>query len=311
MFKLSKYLLGFPPLKILLNYTKRIVIPGFDGLPLYDVGSFFIRGIQKGSLTTRASSLSFNFFIALFPSIIFLFTLIPYVPIAGFQGTLLGLIRDFLPKNAYIATKTTIEDIVKHQRGGLLSFGFLLALYFSTNGVNAMMDSFNKTYHYVETRSPFKQRLVSIMVTVILSLLLLLAITLIIFSESALIYVVKIGLLRNQVTYYMLSGGKWVIIISLLFLNFSFLYYFAPARKKRFRFISAGSTLATFLSLATSLGFAYFVNNFGKYNKVYGSIGTLMVILLWIYFNSVILLVGFELNASIDNAKRDGRQTSS
>lgn len=295
----------FKPFAFLIQQTRKVVLPGFDGLPLYDVASFFFRGIHKGALTTRASSLSFNFFLALFPSVIFLFTLIPYVPIHHFQDHLLGIIQDILPKTAYKATQTTIEDIIKHKRGGLFSVGFLFALYFSTNGIHAMMESFNKTYHEIETRFPWKQRLISIMLTILLSFLLFTAIALLIGSESTLRYFVKIGLLKSKITYFMISSGKWIIIIAFFLCAISFLYYFGPAKRKRFRFISAGSTLATMLSLAMSLGFAYFVNNFGRYNKLYGSIGTLVVILLWIYFNSIVLLIGFELNASIDNAKKD------
>lgn len=271
-------------------------------MPLYDVSNFFFKGIQKGALTTRASSLSFNFFLALFPSIIYLFTLIPYISfIPHFQDHLLALIQDILPKSAYKATKVTIEDIIRHKRGGLFSFGFLFAMYFSTSGINAMMESFNKTYHTIETRSPFKQRLVSLMLTILLTFLLVTAITLLIGTETVLHYFVKFGLLKNKMALPFIYIGKWLIIAAFFFFAISFLYYFGPAKKKRYHFISAGSILATFLAILTSIGFAYFINNFGRYNKLYGSIGTLIVILLWIYFNSIILLIGFELNASIDN----------
>jgi membrane protein len=288
----------------LLDTSKKLVLPGFNDLPVYNVATFFVKGITKGDITSRASSLSFNFFLALFPGIIFLFTLIPYVPINNFQDQLLNMIKDVMPRNAYQATRETIEDIIKHQRGGLLSIGFITALYFSTNGIHAIIGAFNKTYHAIETRSGFKQRLVSIMLTMILFSLLLIAIAIIIFGEISIHYFTEKGLLENIFTFYLILAAKWITILVLLIFAFSILYYFGPAKKGKWRFISPGSLLATILSILTSLGFNYFVNNFGQYNKLYGSIGTLIVVLLWIYFNSIILLIGFELNASIDHAKR-------
>ena len=303
--KIYNIILHWKPVVTAIELSKKIVLPGFDGLPLYDVVTFFIKGIQKGSLTTRASSLAFNFFLAIFPGIIFLFSLIPYIPIDNFQDQLLSLMEDMLPYNAFQAMKDTIEDILMHQRGGLLSFGFILTFYFATNGVNAMINAFNSSYYSVETRSPLMQRLVSFVLVFILTFLVLFSIALIVFSGLALDYLVDKGILQDTFTIYLLLIGKWLIIIGLFFFTFSFLYYYGPSRKSKFRFISPGSTLATILSIITSLGFAYYVNNFGQYNKLYGSIGTIVVVLLWLYFNSIILLVGFELNASIRNAKKE------
>ena len=303
--KIYNIILHWKPVVAAIELSKKIVLPGFDGLPLYDVVTFFIKGIQKGSLTTRASSLAFNFFLAIFPGIIFLFSLIPYIPIDNFQDQLLSLMEDMLPYNAFQAMKDTIEDILMHQRGGLLSFGFILTFYFATNGVNAMINAFNSSYYSVETRSPLMQRLVSFVLVFILTFLVLFAIALIVFSGLALDYLVSKGILQDTFTIYLLLIGKWLIIVGLFFFTFSFLYYYGPSRKSKFRFISPGSTLATILSIITSLGFAYYVNNFGQYNKLYGSIGTIVVVLLWLYFNSIILLVGFELNASIRNAKKE------
>jgi membrane protein len=241
---------------------------------------------------------------ALFPSIIFLFSLIPFVPIPNFQDELLELIKNVLPNDAYLAAKSTIIDIVKHQHSSLLSFGFLLALYFTTNGFMALMKGFNSSYHVSEKRSPIKQRMVALVLTFIMSFLLIIATLLIIFSEIIIKYFSNQGLLKSKTQVFLLLSGKWIIVLAVFFLAISFLYYYGPSVKKRWRFISAGSSFATSLSLITSIGFAYFVNNFGQYNTIYGSIGTLIVIMLWIHFNSFILLLGFELNASIDNAKK-------
>jgi membrane protein len=302
--KLLRAVVYSSPVRSFVASTKNVALPGFDHLPVYDVADFFFTGIQRGSIKTRAQSLAFSFFLALFPAIIFLFSLIPYVPVHSFQDQLLDLIRNLLPNNAYEATRSTIEDIIKHQRSGLLSIGFLLALYFTSNGFMALMKGFNSSYHVSEKRSPVKRRVAAIVLTLILSVLLILATVLIIFGEIAIRYLVEKHILKTKTQVWMLLLGKWVVVLALFFIAISFLYYYAPSVKKRWRFISAGSTLATVLTILTSIVFAYFVNNFGQYNKLYGSIGTLIVIMLWIYFNSLILLLGFELNASIDNAKK-------
>ena len=287
-----------------ITYTKRAALPGFDNMPIFSVAHFFFTGIKKGAIVTRAQALAFSFFLALFPAVIFLFSLIPYIPIKNFQNQLLELIESVLPSNAYEGARITIIDIVKIHHGGLLSFGFLSALYFTTNGFMTLMRGFNSSYHASETRTPFRQRIVAIVLTIILSVLVLIATTLIIFSSLATSKLVYHSILKSKTQIALVLIGKWVIVLALFFTAISFLYYYAPSVKKRWRFISAGSTFATLMSILVSTGFAYFVNNFGSYNKIYGSIGTLIVVMLWMYFNSLILILGFELNSSIDNAKK-------
>jgi membrane protein len=302
--KIAGYFKNNKSISSAVGLSKKIIIPGFDGLPLYDVVVFFIRGIKKSSLTTRASALAFNFFLAIFPALIFLFTLIPYIPIDNFQDQLLHLLGDILPQNAYDSVKQTTEDLVTRQRGGLLSFGFVLTIYFATNGFSSMINAFNQSYHIEETRTGLMQFVISLALVFIVTSLLFVAITLIIFSGITLDYLADIGVLKGSFQVFLLQLGKWLVVLALLFFSFSFIYYIGPSKKSKFRFISAGSTLATLLSIITSLGFAYYVNNFGQYNKLYGSIGTIIVILLWMQFNAFILLIGFELNAGIKNAKK-------
>jgi membrane protein len=306
--KLKKILkkLGIWKIITLIKYiSKKIVLPGFDGLPLYDVASFFFKGMMEGAITMRASSLAFKFFLALFPAVIFFFTLIPYIPVDGFQEILMGMIKQILPDKTFDITKTTIEDIIKHQHGGILSIGFIMTIYFSTNGVFSIIEAFNQTYHTFETRSEFKQRLISLLLVFIIALMVIIAIGLVISEQTLLKYLVHQGILKSHLIYNLIRIGNWVILLALCFFTISILYYMAPAKKVRFRFISAGSTLATLLIIITSLGFNFYINNFSKYNALYGSIGTLIIILMWFYFNSIILLIGFELNASISNAKKN------
>lgn len=289
------------PIKQILLLSKKLVIPGFNKLSLYEVAKFFFRGIWEGYIPSRASSLAFSFFLALFPAIIFLFTLIPYIPIDGFQDELFLLLKSVLPGDAYESAKTTIDDVIHHGRSGLLSFGFILAIFFSTNGISAMISEFNHTIHIKETRSYLHQRYVALVLTLILSLLLITAIVLIVFSQNFSEHLVEKGMFSQKIAD-IIGLSRWAILITLLFLGIAFLYYYAPSKKTRFRFFSAGATLSTILVVITSVGFSYYVANFAQYNKLYGSIGTLIVILLWIYFNSISLLLGFELNASITSA---------
>ncbi len=280
--------------------SKKIIIPGFEGLSLYIVTKFFFHGIRNGSINMRASSLAFSFFLALFPSIIFLFTLIPYIPIENFQDSLFNLMQSFLPKAAFEATEETIADIIKNPHGGLLSFGFISALYFSTNGFNAMMDAFNETYHVIEARTAVQQRLISLLMVIVSTVLISIAIGLIIISEVVLTRLIS----ADGMTYFLIQLGKYIILVGVCLCFISFNYFMGAKRKKGFRFLSPGSILATFLTILASVLFAFYVNNFGNYNKLYGSIGTLIVIMLWIYIVSLILLLGFDLNVSIQSAKK-------
>ena len=304
MLKLLKYFLRISPLKQIIEITKRLRLPGFDGLPLYDVLSFFFKRLNEGELQVRARSMAFSFLLALFPAVIFIFTLIPYIPIEQFQDRMLELIQTLLPGNTYEAARTTIEDIVKHQRGGLLSFGFFFALFVSADGVLALLKWFNKSYHGFEFRKPWKLRLMAIALTITLAIFVVFSITLIVISEVVYNYLSRPQQLYDHVMHLLiLQIGKWVILLSLCFAAISLLYYYGPSKDRKMKFISAGSSLATLLIVITSLGFNYFITHFGQYNKVYGSIGTLIIILIWLYINSLVMLVGYELNVAIRKAK--------
>ena len=288
----------------LISISKKIVLPGFDKLPLYDVAVFFLKGLWNGSITTRASSIAFNFFVALFPTIIFFFTLIPYIPIDGIQEAIMSTIKSALPSDIYKLVSNTIEEIVLRQHSGLLSFGFIFALYYASNGIRGLITGFNNTYHALETRSVFEQYLISLLLTVILSFVILFSSSFYIAGTSGLKYLVNQGILNNSLVYYLIKYGKWIFILVSLFFGISFIYYLAPIRKERFRFISAGSSLATILILITTWGFNFYINNFSKYNALYGSIGAFIVLLMWLYLNAIVFLIGFELNASIMKAGR-------
>ncbi|MBV2246899.1 MAG: YihY/virulence factor BrkB family protein [Lentimicrobium sp.] len=286
-------------------FSKRLTLPGFDGIPIFDVAVFFVKGIQKGSITNRAAAFSFNLFLAIFPAILFFFSLIPYIPVHNFQDSLLDLLQEFIPQQAYDAVEGTLFDIVKRPRGSLLSFGFIFAMYFATNSINSLIEAFNKSFHTVETRSAFKQRLISIGLVFLLSLLVIVAIILITIGPFILRWLEEHRFINDTFLIITINASKWVITIALLFFAFSFLFYLAPVRKQRFQFISAGSTVTTILFILTSVGFNFYVNNFSRYNSLYGSIGALIIFMLWIYINAIVILLGFELNVSIAAAGKN------
>ncbi len=288
----------------LFHILAKIKYPGEENISMLDIGTFFVVGLQKGDIQARARSISFDFFLAIFPTIIFFFTLIPYIPIDGIQDKILLLLQDVLPPYTFVAARSTIEDILNQPRGGLLSFGFIFALYVSTNGINSLLESFNKSYHGAEVRNAFKRRLVSLYLTLFLALIVIISIALLIIAEITTNYLEQNNLLNAGPRILLLNIGTFLILISMALIMISVLYYYGPSKKNKRPFISVGSVTATILLLSTTIAFNYFVANFSQYNKVYGSIGTLIIILIWINFNSLQLIIGFELNASIENALR-------
>ncbi|HVW96307.1 MAG TPA: YihY/virulence factor BrkB family protein [Mucilaginibacter sp.] len=300
-----RILLRFKFYQRFIKWSKAYILPGFHPLPLYDVAAFFAHEIQQRTLLNKASALSFNFMLAFFPATIFLFTLIPYVPVNDFQGQLLGLLETVLPYNAYMAFQATIEDIVKHQNGSLLSIGFFSALYFATNGITNLMQAFNRSSLIIEKRTWFKRRRIALGLTLVISIALLVAITIMTAGEAL------ISMLQSHIGekspfwIYLIILSRWAIIIAIFLFTISLLYRYGPANKQKWKFLSTGSVIATILAVFTSLGFTFYINHFASYNKLYGSIGTLIILMLWLYLNCLILLIGFELNASIEYSKRN------
>ncbi len=301
---LHRFLSRFKFYQYLLDLTKVIYLPGFRPLPLYTVAAFFFKEIQQDAFLNRASSLAYSFMLATFPMFIFLFTLIPYIPVNNFQEELLSIIATILPTNAYLALQSTIVDIVKHQNLSLLSVGFLSAMIFATNGVAKLMNAFNKSSLVEETRSYLKRRWIALMLTIFIALSLFVAILILIIGQ-AVIYSIQHHFFRSSIIWvWLILIARWIIVIALFFVTIATLYRYGPANKRRWKLVSPGSILATGLAVLTSMGFSFYINHFASYNKIYGSIGTLIVVMLWLYLNSLIILIGFELNASIDLSKR-------
>jgi membrane protein len=281
---------------------KRIVLPGFEGATLSNVFKFIVRGFRKGVLVTRASSIAFNLLLALLPASIFLFTLIPFIPIHNFQKEMIRLFESIMPSNAYSYLGSTIIEVVTKKSSGLLLFMFIATIIFSTNGIHALIHAFVVSAHNFQSRTWFEQRKISVVLLIIVVMMVSAAVFMVIFGKMAITRLVELHIVKKRLVFHLIMILKWIVIILLMLLAISFLYWLAPAKKSDFRFISPGSVLATVLFILTSLGFSVYVNNFGQYNKLYGSIGVLMVILMWLYLNSIALLVGFELNVSIKAA---------
>ena len=272
---------------------------------MYDLISHFKPGISQGSLSTRASSISFKFFLALFPAIIFIFTITPLIPLEGFYNNLMLALEELVPEQLFPFIENTISDIVSRRQAGLLSFGFLLALYFSSSSFIGLISSFNQSINIDETRSPLQQRVISILLVIISTILIIIAISIMILGQDTVQWLNEQGYIRTHVSYFFLPAIRWGILFALIYTTISMIYFIAPSRKAGFKFFSVGSLIATLCLVALAWGFGYFIKYFSAHNVLYGSIGTLLLLLLYIYYNATILLVGFELNASIHVARKN------
>lgn len=306
MNKLARYISGLRMTKWLLGKSKSLILPGFEGIPFYDVMAFFFKEVAKGQLTDRAASISFFFLLAIPPTCIFLFTLLPYIPLANIENTLYMLIASIAPnQNTFRIVRGVIYDFMHTQRTGLLSFAFLLAIFYSSTAVLGILRSFNKNHPSFKKRNMFQLRWMAIKLNSLLILLLMVSVCLLV-AESTLFDSLLAHLhIQGGMARFVIVLVRWLTIILLFFTVISMIYTLGPAINRRWKFISAGSTLATALIILSTLGFSYYVNNFSSYNRIYGSIGSIIVLMTWIYINSFVLLIGFELNASINMIRQE------
>lgn len=304
MTKFERIIITKTPVAFFLQKSKHWHLPGFEGVPLYDVLKFFRRQMKTIGLTERASAISYNFIMAIPPSFLFLFTLIPNLPFISKKSIkfqLHGLIVDVVPSKIHNAELIKfIDSFIDGTKIGLISFGLILAFYFASNAMMGIMRSFNKNYIGFEKRKGIHTRWAAIKLTALLFGLVLTCLVLLISQGFVLktVFGIKHAGIRT-VIYYV----RWLLIISMIFYSIAFIYKYAPAVQKRWRLLSPGAILAAALSILASIGFSYFVNNFGKYNVLYGSIGTIIVLMALIYINSLALLIGFELNVSIKSLR--------
>ena len=303
MNKLERTIVTKTPLGFLLRKCKKVYLPGFEGVPLYDVIIFFYKQIKTVGLTERASAIAYNFIMAIPPSFLFLFTLIPSLPFISKRSIKLqlhGIITDIIPLKVHNENLIKfVDSFIDSSKIGVISFGFILALYFASNAMMGIMRSFNKNYVGFAKRKGLHNRWMAIKLTALLFLVVLSSLILLI-TQGAVLKVIGIKSVTILNTIYYV---RWIFIVAMIFYSMAFIYKYAPAVHKRWKLVSPGTILATSLSILLSVGFSYFVNNFGRYNALYGSIGTIIVLMALIYINSLVLLIGFELNVSIKTLK--------
>jgi membrane protein len=283
------------------NQREKKSFPGFGGTSFMEVSNVFFGGIRKGSITTRASSIAFLIFLASLPSIIFFFSLIPFLPVLNFRRELLDIIRMLLPSNASESITNNI-DIILVKRKGIPIMGFAIAIYFAVNAMMGVIDALNSTIHAIETRKIIEKIRVAVVLVFVMFILIVASVTLVVLEKIFTQHLVSAGILHISLFRDLLIITRWLIIAALIFCGISSIYYLGPAKRNHWKFVSTGSWVATILTLLASFGFSFFVNHYAPFNKIYGSIGTIMAILIWMNFNSIALLLGFELNASISNA---------
>jgi membrane protein len=305
MIKLERKFYDSAFFRWIVERSKRITLPGFEGTPLNEVAAFFFGQVRKVGLTDRARSIAFSFLTAIPAGMIFICTLIPYLPVhQQIKRQLLLITRDITPtQNAYSLVSQFLEDFLEKPRVGLLSFGFVLALFYSSNAMIGIMHSFNKSLIYNRKRNALQTRWMAIKLTALVFCMVFGTVLMLVTQAELLRSVLKELHITNHSARWLFRTLRWVIIVPLFYFAIAFIYKYGPAVHKRWKLFSPGTFLATMLTILTIAVFSYWVNRFGNYNKVYGSIGTVMILMLLIYFNSLVLLIGYELNVSIHHLK--------
>ncbi|MBT8274176.1 MAG: YihY/virulence factor BrkB family protein [Bacteroidia bacterium] len=290
-----------PVVNWLIRFLKQIKLPGFEGLSIYDLLEMYVIGIVQGALTTRASAIAFNFFTAIFPFLLFVIIIIPYIPFDNFQTDFLIFLDSFLPpQTSEFFNENIFENISKNNKGGLLSTIFLLSLLLMANGVSAVFSGFEHSYHDQLTRNVFKQYLYAFGVAIILALLVVITVGVLGYFE---IYVVQnlrdFGYIDSDQEQTGLVLAKFAFYVIMVYVGTATLYFFGTKEGRHSKFFSIGALLTTLLILLTSYLFGLYIENFSKYNELYGSIGALLILLFYLWLNANILLLGFELNVSL------------
>ena len=311
-YRIRKRILQIPSARSARSWLKKVKFRKHDNISLYRFLKIFFYNIDEDEIMDRSYGVAFNFILAIFPTIIFLFTLIPYIshyfPDIN-KDTIMNFMGDLLPASMYQVFSSTILDIISNQRGGLLTVGFVLAVWLATNGMMTLMRAFNACYRTVERRNWFRMRFIAAWLTLFLAVVLFSATALLVVGQLALNKITLVGseyshFHLDHYTIYFLLFLRFAVIFIVFFVAISFIYYFGPAVHYNWHFISLGGLVATIGCLAISYGFSYYVTNFASYNKVYGSIGALLALMVWVQLLTAVLLFGYEINASLHYARK-------
>ncbi|MEY8848792.1 YihY/virulence factor BrkB family protein [Psychroserpens sp. XS_ASV72] len=291
-----------PVVNLLVKLFKQIKPKVLEGLSLYDLLELYIIGIVKGALSTRASAIAYSFFMALFPFLLFVIIVIPYIPIQGFEDEFLNFLQSFLPPTTTDFFHENIFENIKG--GGLISSVFLISILLMANGVNAVFSGFESSYHEQLTRNVFKQYMYALGIALILAFLLILTVAVLGFFNIYVVEnIVELAHIKNQNTS-LLVWSQYLFFVIMVYLATATLYYFGTKEGKQFKFFSIGALFTTLLIILTSYLFGIYIENFAQYNKLYGSIGALLILMFYFWLNANILLLGFELNVSLTKLRK-------
>lgn len=291
-----------PVVKQLVFFTKKISLSFLEGLSLYDILELYVLGIFRGAFSNRASAIAFSFFMALFPFALFILNLIPYIPIEGFQEDFLYFVEKGVPPTTYDAIQTILQDIMNNSYKSLLSSGFIISIFLMTNGINAILGGFELSAHITLSRGFVKQYLIALAISLTLSTLLIVTVSSIVVFEVFIQQIKMSGYIANDV--YLIVLGRYLFVVLMILIATSILYKFGTREAKTANFISYGAVFTTLLIIVSSYFFGVYVEKFSTYNELYGSIGTLLVLMFYIWINCMVLLLGFEINATISKLKR-------
>jgi membrane protein len=272
---------------------------------IYKVLKVLINKLIQFDIDVRAAAVAFNFTLAIFPSIIFMFSLIPYIPLEHLDEKIINLLSNVMPAGIFEEAKNTIVEIVSKPQGGVLSLGFIFALYASTSGVMALMRAFNTADRTVERRGFLKARLIAVMINFLLTFVLVLAILVLIVGRLSVDFLFDEGILNRDITFYTIQFLSYIVIFFVFFITISIIYYFAPMSHKRWKFVNVGSITASILTILITNLFSYYLSNFASYNRLYGTIGTFIALMVWLYLIALIMILGFEINASIQETQAE------
>ena len=298
-----------PIVNLVVRFLKKIKLPGFEGLSIYDLLEMYVVGIIEGALTTRASSIAFSFFTAIFPFLLFIIIIIPEIPIDGFQDKFLTFLDTFLPPQTSEFFNHNIFENISVKSGSLFSTVFLLSMFLMANGVSAVFSGFEHSYHDQLSRGFFKQYLYAFGVALILAFLVVLTVGVLAFTQIYVITPLYENISGEEIEssttgLFWLNTAKYVFSTIMVYIATATLYYFGTKEGRKSKFFSIGALFTTLLILLTSYLFGVYIENFSQYNELYGSIGALLILLFYLWLNSNIILLGYELNASLQQLRR-------
>lgn len=287
----------------LIRYLKRLVIPGFQGVPFWEVMKFFLESVFKGVLFQRAAAMTYNIFMALIPMLMALIATLSFLG-DSLQQYLINFIQSILPDNAWEFVSQILNDLIQRQNNTIFWLSLGLGVYLTFICINSIINSLNITYFKIRRRNGIKQLPISFIMVICFYLVIILACG-IFLGSSHLIRIIS-DYFGDSGTFYHISilVVRWVLIFVLVYTMLSSLFYFAPYDKKYFHFFSAGSMFSTITLMLLMTVLNLYFSHFSTYNVVYGSIGALLIILLCIYWGAAVVLIGFDLNVSICIAKQ-------